>query len=932
MKIKKTRAIPVMLGILALASCVSSPPPETAAAEPTAPAAPDVSAMVRSGDVAGVRDLGKGLSLINTPDSSGSYPLHIAADQTSPEMATLLLDQGAEPNPVDASGRTPLRRALEVGNIQTAALLADRGGDIFLADSSGVSPLDDALAKGPDSLKSIVGTRNVNTAGADGRTPLHVASDRLLLPAVAYLLSLSPDLALRDGAGRTALDCALLHPGRKESAQVAQALVLKGATPGFGDFDWFILAARSGDWSRPRFSGGDTVLHKAVRGGLKGFVEYFLDEKVPVDLKNAAGSTSLHEAVRAGDYEIAELLLMRGANPNARDGNGNTALHIALPETGRREGVKLLLGYKADPSLKDRSGNTPLHVAVLLGYPTETVPLFLDSGAFVDSANAEGDTPLALAVRKLRPDWSRLLVERGANVFARNSTGETPLAAALRIGPEAVDPLLTPATIRARDDSGNGLLHSAVLQRTIPETVSLMLERGVDLSSRNNEGDTPLHLAVRTDQADPAKVLLAAKADIFASNVKGATPLGLALNPAGQPKKWFFTADVLDSRDGAGNTPLHFAAGEGLTRAVSFLISIGAAPDARNADGQTPLHAAVRKDAPDCVRALLSSGSDILARDLTGATPLHSAVYWSARRSMEALVLAGADPNARDFAGASPLFEAVRKQDTAAAKWLLDKGADPGARNDAGRTPLQDAAATGDMAMVQLLLAAGANPNTRGDGGATSLHEAVASGNASVIPPLIARGADIHARNFTGETPLTLALSRSSEILKALLTKDSARSVDSDGRSVLRVILEAKPSPEFVDIALVAGARTEDRDRMGQTALHVAVSRKYAEITRRLVKGGADIFARDREGNTPISLALALGRDDLEALVDAANVNAKDVLGNRPLHYAALAGNAPAAEYLIALGADRAARNSAGETAADVASKRGHAELAGKLQ
>jgi cytohesin len=119
---------------------------------------------------------------------------------------------------------------------------------------------------------------------------------------------------------------------------------------------------------------------------------------------------------------------------------------------------------------------------------------------------------------------------------------------------------------------------------------------------------------------------------------------------------------------------------------------------------------------------------------------------------------------------------------------------------------------------------------------------------------------------------------------------------------------------------------------MGQTALHVAVSRKYAEITRRLVKGGADIFARDREGNTPISLALALGRDDLEALVDAANVNAKDVLGNRPLHYAALAGNAPAAEYLIALGADRAARNSAGETAADVASKRGHAELAGKLQ
>ncbi|HRY79686.1 MAG TPA: ankyrin repeat domain-containing protein, partial [Spirochaetia bacterium] len=105
--------------------------------------------------------------------------------------------------------------------------------------------------------------------------------------------------------------------------------------------------------------------------------------------------------------------------------------------------------------------------------------------------------PLALAVRKARPDWSRLLVEKGAAVFARNSTGLTPLAAAVSIGPEAVDPLLIPSTIRARDDSGNGLLHAAVLLKAIPETLVLMMERGVDPSTRNNAGDTPLHIAVR---------------------------------------------------------------------------------------------------------------------------------------------------------------------------------------------------------------------------------------------------------------------------------------------------------------------------------------------------------------------------------------------------------------------------------------------------
>ncbi|MCK7539849.1 MAG: ankyrin repeat domain-containing protein [Marinilabiliales bacterium] len=67
-------------------------------------------------------------------------------------------------------------------------------------------------------------------------------------------------------------------------------------------------------------------------------------------------------------------------------------------------------------------------------------------------------------------------------------------------------------------------------------------------------------------------------------------------------------------------------------------------------------------------------------------------------------------------------------------------------------------------------------------------------------------------------------------------------------------------------------------------------------------------------------------------MVSASNVNARDLLGNRPLHYAAQAGNSAAAEYLLGLGADRGARNSAGDTAADAAGKRGYAELAGKLR
>jgi len=101
---------------------------------------------------------------------------------------------------------------------------------------------------------------------------------------------------------------------------------------------------------------------------------------------------------------------------------------------------------------------------------------------------------------------------------------------------------------------------------------------------------------------------------------------------------------------------------------------------------------------------------------------------------------------------------------------------------------------------------------------------------------------------------------------------------------------------------------------------------------RLLVVGGADVFARDRDGNSPLSLAMAAGQEALGAVVTASNVNARDLLGNRPLHYAAQTGNAAAAEFLLNLGADRGARNSAGDTAAEAAEKRGFMELAGKLR
>jgi ankyrin repeat protein len=122
------------------------------------------------------------------------------------------------------------------------------------------------------------------------------------------------------------------------------------------------------------------------------------------------------------------------------------------------------------------------------------------------------------------------------------------------------------------------------------------------------------------------------------------------------------------------------------------------------------------------------------------------------------------------------------------------------------------------------------------------------------------------------------------------------------------------------------------RDRFSATALHAALRAGNLDLAARLARAGADPFARDREGDTPASLAMARGQEATTALAGAAGLGALDFLGNGFLHYAAFAGDAQAAALLLSLGADRGARNISGETASDVAAKRGKAELAAMLK
>ena len=464
------------------------------------------------------------------------------------------------------------------------------------------------------------------------------------------------------------------------------------------------------------YAGASTPLIDAVKSGDRAGARASLQKKSAVDAAEADGTTALHWAVRADDLELMRMLLRAGADPKRANRYGVTPLQLAAVN-GSVTAATALLEAGADPNVVLPEGETILMTAARTGQPA-FISVLLDRGAAVDGREKwYGETALIWAVGENHADAAKVLLAHGADVNVRSA------------------PLTFPR------------------RRTGQSVLSL-------------GSWTPLMYAARENALEAGQALVAAKADLNATDPDGATALQIAII----------------------NANYEFAA---------FLIGAGADPNVVDKEAAMgPLYAAV-----DMHRLAIGHGRP-------NPRPVGT---MTAVDIVRMLLDKKADPNARLNAptfqrhhtmgdgslgkGATPFMRAAKSGDVEIMQRLLDAGADPtltlpnkstalmfaaglGWRDGSPAAPSYDQGTPEEaIQAITLLLDRGFDLNAANDNGDTALHLAVVNrGSPEIVKFLIAKGANLKAQNKRGQTPLAAARASRKDLshLIAILTAAEA--------------------------------------------------------------------------------------------------------------------------------------------------------------
>ena len=467
---------------------------------------------------------------------SGERRLADAAKDADWGVVRALLEQGADVGTPQGDGTTALHWASYWDDADSADLLIRAGADVDAANDLGVTPLWTACENGSAAMveRLLQAGASPNAALLSGETLLMMAAHTGNAEIIEQLLVGGAEA---DATERARGQTALMWAVGQHHADVVEVLLAHDADVHARSTVWTeVVKTTLEPWNHPDYvidvqRGGYTALLFAARVDDLVSAKRLVAAGADVNDTAPYGTSATVVAAHSGHGELAAFLLEQGADPDAA-GAGYTALHAAILHKDD-DLVRALLAHGADPNL-------PL---------STSTPTRRDSVDFYFHPSFVGATPFWLAARFGAPEIMYRLAEHGADPrfvhhpsYYRGALSLSPnplieegattaLMAAVGMGGRA--PLVAVerlARIAEAAPVGGRRGPDAVEQEAVTlEAVRLATVLGVDVNTANADGDTALHAAAARGYDTVIEVLVENGATLNVTNNEGRTPLALAM-------------------------------------------------------------------------------------------------------------------------------------------------------------------------------------------------------------------------------------------------------------------------------------------------------------------------------------------------------------------------------------------------------------------
>lgn len=263
-------------------------------------------------------------------------------------------------------------------------------------------------------------------------------------------------------------------------------------------------------------------------------------------------------------------------------------LHKAIV-TKKPERINDLIELGADINVKDESGCSPLWLACRIG-DTRVVGILVQSGADVNREDNDGYVPLILSVYQRKHEITKILILFGAKTDVTDKKGRGLLHFALEGSPYG----------------SNGDYITKIIELLLAQNIDI----GNVLNAKDDFGNTPLHVAIRNNGCEVAKLLIDSGADVNVINNHNESPLIMAIT------HFFYTYS---------NVNINFEYTKWVEsnkwkRLIELLIENSNTEiiNSRSFNGKTCLHFVVEANSVFFAKSLLKKGCDINIKDNCG--------------------------------------------------------------------------------------------------------------------------------------------------------------------------------------------------------------------------------------------------------------------------------------------------------------------------